>query len=145
MDDHDRRVNRVKDAISADPSGFTATLYVRRSAEYYLKKMIASTMKNPETFFLDSADAVIVNKTLADLYWPDGSAIGRRFRTSNTDRWARIVGVVGDVYVRRDDQPLRLQMYDYVAFQLPATPLRAPVATLRTTMPVTSPLPVSWI
>ena len=78
----------------------------------------------------DAVDAVIVNKGLADYYWPDGSAVGRRFRTASDDRWARIVGVVGDVYARLEDSPLKLQMYDHVAFQIPAAASRAPAATV---------------
>lgn len=78
----------------------------------------------------DAPDAVIVNKALADYYWPDGSALGRRFRTSATDRWARIVGVVGNVYTRLDNRELNFQMYDYLAFQLPPAALRAPAATV---------------
>ena len=78
----------------------------------------------------DAVDAVIVNKGLADYYWPDGSAVGRRFRTASDDRWARIVGVVGNVYARLEDSPLKLQMYDHVAFQIPAAASRAPAATV---------------
>ena len=44
---------------------------------------------------------VIVNRTLADRYYPNGDAVGRRFRTGGPERptnsWMRIVGIVGDV------------------------------------------------
>ena len=44
---------------------------------------------------------VIVNRALADRYYPKGDAIGRRFRTGGPERpknaWMRIVGIVGDV------------------------------------------------
>ena len=44
---------------------------------------------------------VIVNRTLADKYYPNGDAVGRRFRTGGPERpknsWMRVVGVVGDV------------------------------------------------
>ena len=48
------------------------------------------------------ADAVvIVNRTLADRYYPNGDAVGRRFRTGGPERpnnaWMRVVGIVGDV------------------------------------------------
>jgi len=70
----------------------------------------------------DPADAIVVNKSLADMFWPDGSAVGRRFRPYGTDRWYTIVGVAGDVEGRPidDDFPVRMQMYDRVGFQLPA-------------------------
>ncbi len=44
---------------------------------------------------------VIVNRTLADRYYPHGEAVGRRFRIGGPERpnnpWMRIVGIVGDV------------------------------------------------
>jgi len=50
---------------------------------------------------LDTADrplAVIVNQTLARRAWGDRSAVGQRITFGgSTDRWAEVVGVVGDV------------------------------------------------
>ncbi|NUR55806.1 MAG: ABC transporter permease [Acidobacteria bacterium] len=47
-----------------------------------------------------SEPVVIVSRTIADRYYPNG-AVGRRFRTGGPERpgnaWMRIVGVVGDV------------------------------------------------
>jgi putative ABC transport system permease protein len=47
-----------------------------------------------------SEPVVIVSRTLAERYYPNG-AIGRRFRTGGPERpnnqWMRIIGVVGDV------------------------------------------------
>jgi putative ABC transport system permease protein len=40
---------------------------------------------------------VVVSRALAERYWPGGSAIGRRVRTSPTGPWFTIVGVAGDV------------------------------------------------
>jgi putative ABC transport system permease protein len=50
----------------------------------------------------EGADAVvIVNRTLADRYYPNGDAVGRRFRIGGMERpnnpWMRVVGIVGDV------------------------------------------------
>ena len=47
----------------------------------------------------DDADAppvVVVNRTMADTYWPDG-AVGKRFRTGSQRPWTTVVGVVEDV------------------------------------------------
>ncbi len=48
-----------------------------------------------------SEEVVIVNRTLADRYYPNGDAVGRRFRTGGPERpknaWMRVVGIVGDV------------------------------------------------
>jgi predicted permease len=44
---------------------------------------------------------VILNRTLADRYYPNGDAVGRRFRIGGAERptnqWMRVVGIVGDV------------------------------------------------
>ena len=50
----------------------------------------------------EGAEAVvIVNRTLADRYYPNGDAVGRRFRIGGPERpknaWMRVVGIVGDV------------------------------------------------
>jgi putative ABC transport system permease protein len=49
----------------------------------------------------ESEPVVIVSRTLAERYYPNGSAVGRRFRTGGPERpdnkWMRIIGVVGDV------------------------------------------------
>ena len=45
--------------------------------------------------------AVIVSRTLADRYYPNGDAIGRRLRTGGPERpknqWMRVIGIVDDV------------------------------------------------
>jgi putative ABC transport system permease protein len=47
---------------------------------------------------------VIVSRSLADRYYPNGDAVGRRFRTGGPERpnspWMRVVGIVGDVKYR---------------------------------------------
>lgn len=45
----------------------------------------------------EPADSLIITKALADRYWPDGSAVGRRFRTFSRADWRTVVGVVGSV------------------------------------------------
>ena len=44
---------------------------------------------------------VILNRTLADRYYPNGDAVGRRFRIGGMERpnnaWMHVVGIVGDV------------------------------------------------
>ncbi|HEV3486170.1 MAG TPA: ABC transporter permease, partial [Vicinamibacterales bacterium] len=44
---------------------------------------------------------VIVSRTLAERYYPNGDAVGRRFRNGGPERpdneWMRVVGIVGDV------------------------------------------------
>ena len=40
---------------------------------------------------------VVVNRTLADRFWPDGRAVGRRLRIGPEGEWREVVGVVADV------------------------------------------------
>jgi putative ABC transport system permease protein len=45
----------------------------------------------------DAPDAVIVNKALAERYWPGADPLGRRIQLSaETTRWREVVGVVGN-------------------------------------------------
>lgn len=50
----------------------------------------------------DLPTAVVVNQTLADLLWPDGSAVGQRVAIDPHawDRWIDVVGVVPDIKIR---------------------------------------------
>jgi putative ABC transport system permease protein len=61
-----------------------------------------------------SMPVVIVNETMAREYWPDGDAVGRRFKLGDaTDDtpWRTIVGVVGDVRQMGIDVPVKSEMY----------------------------------
>ena len=48
----------------------------------------------------------VVNATAARRFWPNDTAIGKRFRFSDTDPWRTIVGVAGDVRHWGLDQPV---------------------------------------
>jgi putative ABC transport system permease protein len=57
---------------------------------------------------------VVVNQAFVRRYFPDGAALGKRFRLGKLTQefpWATIVGVVGDVRGRRLDAPPRSEMY----------------------------------
>jgi predicted permease len=48
----------------------------------------------------DAADEVVVSRSFARRYWPNGSAIGQRFRVERTTGWSAwlsIAGVAGDI------------------------------------------------
>jgi putative ABC transport system permease protein len=55
-----------------------------------------------------SAPVVVVNRTMAESYWPEG-ALGKRFRTSG--EWATIVGIVEDVRHNALVEEPRTEMY----------------------------------
>jgi len=44
----------------------------------------------------DTRQVVVINQSLADKFWPNHDAIGRRVRIEGTEGWWEIVGVVGD-------------------------------------------------
>ena len=78
----------------------------RVSGEYFSALGIPLLAGRP----LDRADAegragvVVINQTIAQRFWPEGGAIGRRLRPSQgrgDDPWYTVVGVVGDVRNRR--------------------------------------------
>jgi len=54
---------------------------------------------------------VVVNKTLANLFYPGQSAVGRRLREDEKHPWLTIVGVVGDVKQRGLDQKTGTELY----------------------------------
>ena len=60
-----------------------------------------------------SSPVVVINQTMARLYWPGRSPLGERIQVSWWDPKAQptIVGVVGDVHVRTLDSDLRPMIY----------------------------------
>jgi hypothetical protein len=53
LDEHDRRVARVKKAVADDPSGFSVVILAMAYAEYYLRRLIESKMDAPQALFTD--------------------------------------------------------------------------------------------
>lgn len=75
----------------------------------------------------EPADSLIITKALADRYWPDGSAVGRRFRAFSRADWRTVVGVVGSV--DSWGLPGRSQLHLYTPWPIAtdnATPAAAP-------------------
>ncbi len=54
---------------------------------------------------------VVVNRTLANLFYPGKSPIGRRLREDDKHPWLTIVGVVGDVKQKGLDQKTGTELY----------------------------------
>ena len=61
----------------------------------------------------DGEQVGLVNETMARTYWPEGDAIGRRFRMgSNPARpWVTVVGVVADVRHNGVTVPIKEKFY----------------------------------
>jgi putative ABC transport system permease protein len=54
---------------------------------------------------------LIVNQTLARIYWPGQSAIGHRMKPNSDGPWRTIVGVVADVKNAGIDKPTGTELY----------------------------------
>ena len=70
----------------------------------------------------DGPSGVIVSKALANRYWPDGSAVGRRFRLSASSPWSVVVGVAANVECRAMDAKTFVHVYYPWDKTAPATP-----------------------
>jgi predicted permease len=65
----------------------------------------------------EPAESLIISKALADRYWPDGSAVGKRLKFYSGASWRTIVGVVGNVQAWT--QPSRTQLHVYDPWPIP--------------------------
>lgn len=71
-------------------------------------------------------DAVIVDRDLAALLWPDRSPLGRRYRRDDSEAWHTVVGVAGDARLEGpDDRNMPWNVY------YPISPERVGYAALR--------------
>jgi len=102
---------------------------------------------------------VVVNKTLANLFYPGQSPIGRRLREDDKHPWLPIVGVVGDVKQRGLDQKTGTELYFlhsqiedtiggrggnmYVVVRTPGDPMRLASDVRRQVRELDAALPVA--
>ncbi len=59
----------------------------------------------------ESGPVAVVSRRVADRYWPDEGAVGRRFRTAGEERWVEVVGVVSDVRSSTEVEESALAVY----------------------------------
>lgn len=59
----------------------------------------------------DDPPAVVINRAMAERFWPGEDAIGKRISTGVDNRWATIVGVVEDVRIGGLREPIRPGRY----------------------------------
>ena len=86
---------------------------------------------------------VVVSRAFAERWWPGESALGRRVRTAfDGGEWYEIVGVTGDVHLRRLEEPAEEAIY----FPTLSGPAIDPIATRSADLVVrTSGDPMSMI
>lgn len=82
------------------------------------------------TFTPDETDGVVViSESFAQLMWPSGGAVGKRFRESPDDVWVTVVGVAGNVETRL--QPDQRAHYMYIPWAIPTQPVPMPYGAER--------------
>ena len=60
----------------------------------------------------DAPGAVVINKTFADIYWPQGNSLGQRLRLHGPNtQWYTVVGIVDDMREWGLDRPSRPAAY----------------------------------
>ena len=74
----------------------------------------------------EPADAVIISQALADRFWPNGAAIGRRFRTDDNEPWSTVVGIAGNVDARFGEERTSLFIYHPWPARSSAKPAKPP-------------------
>jgi predicted permease len=91
----------------------------------YFKTMRIPLLRGREFTAPDGAGAphvVIINRKLADRYWPNADPLGRRLNLGPPQRpdWWQIVGVVGDVKAFGLQKPTHLDIYrPFAQFPMP--------------------------
>ena len=91
-------------------------LHRQVSADYFQAVGLALRQGRPftEQDTEGTIPVAIINETMARLYWPGESPIGRRFKVAgppDTNPWLTIVGVVADVRQMGADAPVKAEMY----------------------------------
>lgn len=60
----------------------------------------------------NKAPLVVINRKMAQQYWPNGDAIGREFRFDDPGTpWMTVIGIVGNVHQADVETPSRAEMY----------------------------------
>ena len=94
---------------------------VRRVTPGYFRALEIPLLDGRSLEARDDGEAplvALVNRALADKYWPGESALGRRFSWSHSpqaDNWVTIVGVVDSVRSTGLDEPPRPEIYHPLA------------------------------
>jgi putative ABC transport system permease protein len=58
-----------------------------------------------------AAGEIVINQAAARVLWPDGAAVGRRFRTSAKGPWLRVTGVIADEVTAGFGRPAEPMLY----------------------------------
>lgn len=88
-----------------DRAGTTA--YLRM-----LKPVLIAGRLFDDTDRKDTQQVAVINKTLADVFFPKGDAVGKRLRFGGSSNpWREIIGVIQDIRERGYEVPLKYAVY----------------------------------
>jgi predicted permease len=106
----------------------------------------------------DAQPVAIVNKMMAEKFWPGESAVGRRIRLGEPQEnnpWVTVVGVVSNVQQDQIDEELRPTIYlpieqdvtrfISIALRTSGNPMRYAETLRKTVQDIDQDLPVYWV
>jgi putative ABC transport system permease protein len=103
---------QIEGMASPDPQG-TEVRYISASPELFsalgIPLLEGRTLSTHDTE--TSAPVVVINRTMAQIFFPNESAVGRRIRAGQPPVWREIVGVVADVRQRNLEEDSRPVFY----------------------------------
>jgi len=103
---------QIEGVSSADPQG-TEVRYISASPELFstlgIPLLEGRTLSPHDTE--TAAPVVVINKTMAQMFFRNETAIGRRIRTGQPPVWREVVGVVADVRQRNLEEDSRPVFY----------------------------------
>jgi len=104
----DDTTNFIVESLPDPPSGEGFIARIESCTPNYFRAMGITIMKGRSFTDQDKADAqlvTIINESMAQQYWPNQDAVGKRMRFGNrseTKPWMTVVGVIRDVKYRLD-------------------------------------------
>ncbi len=112
--EQDSRTIVALEGVDLDPAAPPARAHPRAVTLDYFRTMGITLMDGRPFTAADHDEApfvVIVNRTMAQRFWPGVSPLGRRLRMGGGKAWREVVGVVSDVKHWGFDRPANPEMY----------------------------------
>jgi predicted permease len=113
----------ILESVPMDPKGpaHNVDYYQAVTPEYF--RTLGIPLRQGRLFRasdgLGAPGVVVINETMAKVFWPRKSPLGERLRVSNTSPWLTIAGIVKDVKQGGLDQKTGSELYFPIA-QVPA-------------------------
>jgi predicted permease len=124
----------ILESVPMDPKGpaHNVDYYQAVTPEYF--RTLGIPLRQGRLFRvsdgLGAPGVVVINETMAKVFWPRKSPLGERLRVSNSSPWLTIVGIVKDVKQGGLDQKTGSELYFPIA-QVPAGDARTAYVVLR--------------